>query len=406
MNQPLAGVKVLELATGIAGPYMGKLFADYGADVIKIEPLQGDESRRWGPFLSEVPDDETSALFLHLNTNKRSATLELGDPSGQELCRQLMSSVDVCTESFFPGTLARYGLDFASLHANYKSLILTSITPFGQEGPYSPYQGNEIVYSALSGMNVTREKDGSPIMLGGNLIEYQTGNLAAMATMAALLFQESGGEGTHIDIAHMAAQLASADQSTTNLVGYAYTGRTSGRQGGDTRPRRSASSAGPLPAGAFRCADGAVWVTTLQSWVPRMLKAIDSAELTAIFADPERLAEARNGARIRTLVAEWFLSRPRSQAMAEAQAAGWPVIAVQNPAELASDPHFIERGAIMEYQHSAAGTVIGLGPPFRFDDAWVFHTPAPRLGEHNREVYGSIGLSPADLSAYRAAGVI
>ncbi len=406
MIQPLAGVTVVELATGIAGPYMGKLFADYGADVIKIEPLRGDESRRWGPFLTGVPDDDTSALFLHLNTNKRSATLDLGHPSGQELCRELMLSVDVCTESFSPGTLARYGLDFASLHARCKSLIVTSITPFGQEGPYSPYHGNEIVYSALSGMNVTREKDGSPIMLGGNLIEYQTGNVAAMATMAAVLFEESAGEGTHIDIAHMATQLASANQSTTNLVGYAYTGRTSGRPARDPRPRRSAPSPGPLPAGAFRCSDGAVMVTTLQSWVPRMLKAIDSAELTAIFSDPGRLADAQSGERIRTVVAEWFLSRSRRQAMAEAQAAGWPVIAVQNPAELATDPHFIERGAITEYHHPVAGPVLGLGPPFRFDDAWVFHRSAPRLGEHNSEVYGSIGLDAADLSAYRAAGVI
>ena len=109
-DQPLAGVTVLELATGIAGPYMGKLFADYGADVIKIEPLRGDEARRWGPFLTEVPDDDTSALFLHLNANKRSATLDLAHPSGQDLFRRLVLTTDVCTESFAPGTLAGYGL--------------------------------------------------------------------------------------------------------------------------------------------------------------------------------------------------------------------------------------------------------------------------------------------------------
>jgi crotonobetainyl-CoA:carnitine CoA-transferase CaiB-like acyl-CoA transferase len=406
MTQPLAGVTVLELATGIAGPYMGRLFADYGADVIKIEPPGGDEARRWGPFLTEVPDGDASALFLHLNGNKRSATLDLGQASGRELFRRLVLAADVCTESFAPGMLARYGLDFAALHARHKSLILTSITPFGQDGPYSSYQGNEIVYSALSGMNVTRERDGTPIMLGGNVAQYQTGNVAAMATMAAVLFQESGGEGTHIDIAHMAARMASADQSTTNLVGYAYTGRTSTRNVRVARSRQSTARPAHLPFGSFACSDGAVMVTTLQAWVPRMLKAVNNAELTAIFSEPGRLNEPGTTERIDLIVTEWFLSRSRSQAMAEGQAAGWPVIAVQSPADLALDPHFLERGALMQYHHPVAGQVTGLGPPFRFDEAWAFRNPAPRLGEHNGEIYGTIGLEAAELSAYRAAGVI
>ncbi len=406
MMQPLAGVTVLELATGIAGPYMGKLFADYGADVIKIEPLRGDESRRWGPFLTEVPDDETSALFLHINANKRSATLDLSHPSGQDLFGRLVASVNVCVESFSPGTLASYGFDFASLHARHPALILTSVTPFGQGGPYGSYKGNEIVYSALSGMNVTRERDGRPIMLGGNLIQYQIGNTAAMATMAALLFQEAGGEGTHIDIAGMATQWGSADQSTTNLVGYAYTGRTSTRNVQTARSRRPSAAAALLPTGAFPCSDGAVMVTTLPAWIPRMLKAVNHPELTAIFGDPGRLTEPGTVERIDVIVTEWFLSRSRRQAMAEGQAAGWPVIAVQSPAELIHDPHFIERDAIVEYQHPVAGKVMGLGPPFRFDDAWMFRRPAPGLGEHTGEVFGRIGLGAAELSAYRAAGVI
>jgi crotonobetainyl-CoA:carnitine CoA-transferase CaiB-like acyl-CoA transferase len=405
-DQPLAGVTVLELATGIAGPYMGKLFADYGADVIKIEPPGGDEARRWGPFLTDVPDDDISALFLHLNANKRSATLDLAHPSGQDLLRRLVLTTDVCTESFTPGTLAGYGLHFSALRACNPSLILTSITPFGQDGPYRGYRGNEIVYSALSGMNVTRARGGCPIMLGGNLTQYQTGNVAAMATMASLLFLEAGGEGTHVDISHMATQMASANQSTTNLVGYAYTGRTSTR---NIRPPGSPRPTAPptvLPNGAFPCRDGAVWVATLQAWIPRMLKAIDSVDLTAIFRDPGRLNEPQTMDRISALVTEWFLARSRADAMAEAQAAGWPVIAFQSPAEVVGDPHFVERGAILEYQHPVAGPVMGLGPPFQFEDAWMFRTPAPGLGQHTAEVYAQIGLGAAELSAYRAAGVI
>jgi formyl-CoA transferase len=147
-------------------------------------------------------------------------------------------------------------------------------------------------------------------------------------------------------------------------------------------------------------------VTTLQAWIPRMLKAINNTELTAIFGEPGRLHEPGVAERIDLIVTEWFLSRSRSQAMAEGQAAGWPVIAVQSPAELIHDPHFVERDAIIEYQHPVAGPVVGVGPPFRFDDAWMFRRPAPGLGEHNREIYGNIGLGAAELAAYRSAGVI
>jgi crotonobetainyl-CoA:carnitine CoA-transferase CaiB-like acyl-CoA transferase len=402
----LDGVRVLELATGVAGPYAGKLFADYGADVVKVEPLEGDEARRWGPFLTPVPDPDTSALFLHLNTNKRSITLDAGCDRGRELAERLISSVDVVIESYRPGTLEAWGLGFEKMQAVNRSITLTSITPFGQDGPYRDYQGSEVVYWALAGMNFTREWDGRPIALGGNLAQYQAGNLAAAATMAALMQAEATGDGIHVDASHLLAQVGSASGAMTYLVGHAYTGRTSAPPRSSSEAPSARSPFGPLPNGTFRCADGAVMVSTLQAWVPRMVRVIGDPELSAIFGDAQRLAEPDAADRVYAIASAWFASRSRADAMAEAQAAGWPVTAVQSPSEVASDAHFRGRGAVIETEHPVAGMVSQPGPPFRIEGGWSHRRPAPRLGEHNREVFGDLGLTVAELSTYQDEQVI
>jgi crotonobetainyl-CoA:carnitine CoA-transferase CaiB-like acyl-CoA transferase len=402
----LDGVRVLEFATGVAGPYAGKLFADYGADVVKIEPHEGDEARQWGPFLTPTPDPDTSALFLHLNTNKRSITLDPSCDRGRALAERLISSADVVIESYRPGTLEAWDLGFEKMKAVNRSITLTSVTPFGQDGPYRDYRGSEVVYWALAGMNFTREWDGRPVSLGGNLAQYQAGNLAAAATMAALIQAEATGEGVHVDASHLLAQVGSASGAMTYLVAHAYNGRTSAPprsspEGTPTRP-----PFGPLPNGTFRCADGAVMVSTLGPWVPRMLRAIGDAELSAIFGDALRLAEPDAVDRVNEIASAWFASRSRADAMAQAQAVGWPVTAVQSPSELARDAHFLERGAVIETEHPVAGRLSQPGPPFHIEDGWSHRHPAPRLGEHTVEVFMDLGLTFAELSTYRAERVI
>ena len=402
----LDGVRVLEFATGVAGPYAGKLFAGYGADVVKIEPPEGDEARQWGPFLTPTPDPDTSALFLHLNSNKRSITLDPGCNSGRALAERLISSADVVIESYRPGTLEAWSLGFEKMKALNRSITLTSVTPFGQDGPYRDYRGSEVVYWALAGMNFTREWDGRPVSLGGNLAQYQAGNLAAAATMAALIQAEATGEGVHVDASHLLAQVGSASGAMTYLVAHAYNGRTSAPprpspEGTPTRP-----PFGPLPNGTFRCVDGAVMVSTLGPWVPRMLRAIGDAELSAIFGDALRLAEPAGAERVNEIASAWFASRSRADAMAQAQAEGWPVTAVQSPSELAGDVHFLERGAVIESEHPVAGRLFQPGPPFHIEAGWSDRHPAPRLGEHNAEIFMELGLTVAELSAYQDERVI
>jgi crotonobetainyl-CoA:carnitine CoA-transferase CaiB-like acyl-CoA transferase len=402
----LDGVRVLEFATGVAGPYAGKLFADYGADVVKIEPHEGDEARQWGPFLTPTPDPDTSALFLHLNTNKRSITLDPSCERGRELAERLISSADVVIESYRPGTLEAWGLGFEKMKAVNRSITLTSVTPFGQDGPYRDYRGSEVVYWALAGMNFTREWDGRPVTLGGNLAQYQAGNLAAAATMAALIQSEATGEGVHVDASHLLAQVGSASGAMTYLVAHAYNGRTSAPPRPSPEAPSTRSPFGPLPNGTFRCADGAVMVSTLQAWVPRMLRAIGDAELFAIFGDALRLAEPATADRVNEIASAWFACRSRADAMAQAQAVGWPVTAVQSPSELASDAHFLERGAVIETEHPVAGRLSQPGPPFHIEGSWSHRHPAPRLGQHNLEVFVDLGLTFAELSTYQAERVI
>jgi CoA:oxalate CoA-transferase len=312
----------------------------------------------------------------------------------------------VVIESYRPGTLESWGLGFEQMKAVNRSITLTSVTPFGQDGPYRDYRGSEVVYWALAGMNFTREWDGRPVTLGGNLAQYQAGNLAAAATMAALTQAETTGEGVHVDASHLLAQVGSASGAMTYLVGHAYNGRTSAPPRGSPETPSTRSPFGPLPNGAFRCADGAVMVSTLQPWVPRMLRTMGDSELSAIFGDPERLAEPATADRINEIVSAWFASRSRAAAMAQAQAAGWPVTAVQSPSELARDAHFLERGAVIETEHPVAGRLSQPGPPFRIEGGWSHRHPAPRLGEHNAEVFMELGLTFGELSTYQAERAI
>jgi crotonobetainyl-CoA:carnitine CoA-transferase CaiB-like acyl-CoA transferase len=287
-----------------------------------------------------------------------------------------------------------------------RTITLTSVTPFGQDGPYRDYRGSEVVYWALGGMNFTREWDGRPVTLGGNLAQYQAGNLAAAATMAALMQAESSGVGVHVDASHLLAQVGSASGAMTYLVGHAYNGRTSAPSRSSPDSPQARSPFGPLPNGTFHCSDGAVMVSTLQAWVPRMLRAVGGAELSAIFDEPILLAEADTADRVNEIVSAWFASRTRADAMAQAQSAGWPVTAIQSPSELAFDAHFLERGAIIETEHPAEGRISQPGPPFHIDGGWSYRHPAPGLGEHTLEVFGDLGLSVAELSYYQAERVI
>ncbi|MDH3683158.1 MAG: CoA transferase [Acidimicrobiia bacterium] len=379
MSQPLAGTRVLELATDVAGPFAAKILADFGADVIKVEPPGGDPARLHGPFPDDEPDPEQSALFLHLNANKRALVADLGDEADRRLVADLAADSDVVIESFIPGHLDDLGLGFDALTGTNPATVLTSVTPFGQTGPYAHYVGADIVTYAMGGpMYGTGVDDREPVKLGGNLTSYQTGNVAATATLAALEVAEASGHGTHIDLSMFEAQAGSVDRRVTYLLWYLWSGRVVGRQ--------PPGALRTLPNGFFPTADGHVLTFTLLPWVPRMLKVLDDAGLRDRFANPNWLHDDDLPEEIEAVLYPWLFSGDKSERSRKAQEEKWAMTPLNPPIDVLNDQHFADRGYFVDTTHPIAGPYRQTGAPFRLGDAWQLRRPAPTLDQHSDEI--------------------
>lgn len=403
MTAPLEGIRVLDLSENVAGPFCAKLLADFGAQVTKIErPRRGDPARLEGPFFQDDPHPEKSALFLHLNTNKRSVTLDLETEEGRGICKRLAAQVDAVIESFRPGTLEALGLGYEVLEAVNPALILTSISDFGQSGPYRDLHGAEIVLSAMGGpLLITGTRENEPLKLGGNVVQYHAGSAAAYATMLGLLSSELDEEGQHIDVAIYETQAGFRDRRVIYLTSYSYTGDTS---------KRPLTGRG-LGSGVKPCADGYVNVLGGARWFPLVCDMIGHPEL----ANDPRFQRA-GWAAVRPEAAEefdeyylpWLMERDKRTIVAEAQARHMlsaPIFTVQ---DLLEDPHYQQRGAFEEVDHPETGPRLYPGRPFIMSDSP--RPPArraPLLGEHTAEVLcGELGYSEADLERLRQQGVV
>lgn len=372
MTQPLEGIRVVELAEGIAGPYLGKLLADFGADVVKVEPIGGDRSRRLGPFPETEPgtepDPEQSALFLHLNTNKRSV---VGTGADRHVAA-LLAAADVVIQS-------EPVPEPSELRAEHPNLVVVSVTSFGLTGPYAGYRGEEIVHLAVGGpLSASGDPEREPVKMGGAIGQYQCGTIGALATLAALVGAERSGHGAHIDLANVETQVGSIDRRMTYLLYGAYRSANVDRVGG--------YSVSPFPNGCRPAADGHVQVSTMMNWIPRMLSVLDDPDMSALYDDPMWLLDESLPDLADAQLNVWTLTRTRQKAMVEAQAQGWPVTAVNRPIDVLGDKHFAERGFFVELDHPVAGTLRQPGPPIRMDDGWSLRRPAPTLGQHTEEL--------------------
>jgi crotonobetainyl-CoA:carnitine CoA-transferase CaiB-like acyl-CoA transferase len=416
VSQLLAGIRVLELASGISGPYLGKLFADHGADVVKVEPPGGDPARRHGPWgeAATPPNGasslERSPLFLHLNTNKRSVIADVGtaepSPDDIEFVRSLAAASDIVIEAFPPGHLDRVGLGYESLASLRPGIVLTSITPFGQSGPYAEagYCGSDIVTYAMGGpMWGTGIEEREPVKLSGDVTSYQVGNLAAVPTLAALMMSQRSGRSAHIDISAFEAQAGTIDRRASYLLYEAYTGADVGR---DARQPQRAS-----PVGFYPTSDGWALVFTLPSWAPRMVKTLteaglggdegDGDSLVERFSNPAWIADPDLPDIVETSLFVWLAGHTQETVAAAAQVNKWGVTPLNAPLDLLDDPHFAARGFFVPVEHPAAGMVTQLDAPFRVhralgpdaDETSGHRTavrPAPLLGEHDTEVRQAI----------------
>ena len=399
MEKALAGIRVLDLGEYISAPYCGKLLGAFGAEVIKVEnPRGGDPARTVGPFPNDVSHSECSALFLYLNTNKKSITLNIQDPSGAAMLKQLAKNVDVVIENFPPGTMARWGLSYEELSSDNPQMILVSITDFGQTGPYRDYKGGRLVGNALSGYAyINGDPDREPLAGGGDQPAYQGGIHAYTGVMAALLHRDMTGEGQHIDISAMEC-MVSLHQFTVNR--YAYSGMIQKRAGNRYMFNH--------PITLYPCKDGSVSISpSTEDQAERMLIMMDMAHLL----EDERF---RNGYQrlvyadeFDAMVSPWFLEREKKEIVELCQEFRVPAAYVNNLKDLLEDPQYLARNFWTEMDHPVAGKLPYADAPFKMSETPAKPERAPLLGEYNEEIYSKgLGMTKEELSTLKEKGIV
>jgi crotonobetainyl-CoA:carnitine CoA-transferase CaiB-like acyl-CoA transferase len=372
---PLHGIRVIELARILAGPWAGQTLADLGAEVLKVEAPEGDDTRRWGPpFI--VHDGERNAAYFHAaNRGKRSVTVDFRRPEGQERVRKLVADADVVIENFKVGGLAKYGLDYPALAAVNPRLIYCSITGFGQTGPYAHRAGYDFVIQGMAGlMSVTGEPGGPPQKVGVAVADIATGIYAATAILAALVQRGRTGLGQHIDMALLDVAVSITANQAMN---YLSTGTAPGRMG-NAHPNLA-------PYAVFECADGWIILATGNDAQYRRLCAILGLEPLAAHPDyatnADRLAHR---AALTEAITAATRGMTRAALLAACEAEGVPAGPINDLAEVFADPQVIHRGLRID-----AGGVPGVRSPFSFSGAELsLGDPSPRLGRDQDDLAG------------------
>ena len=373
----LEGLRVLEL-THSTFNYASKLLAGFGAEVVKIEPPGGDSIRHQPPFQNDKPTPETSGRHLHMNTGKKSVILDLDDAADVARFRALVPSYDIVIESRGAGYMAARGLGYDDLRKLRPDLIMTSISHFGQTGPYSTYQGSEIVADALSGyLNLTGDPDREPVKCFDNLVEHQAGLHAAVATMVAVTAREATGEGDYVDV--------SAAEAALFLIGgpaqtFHWMGLKAKRNG--TRLLFSAPDSF-YPSCIRPCLGGHVHVHTNTRYPDLMGVLMEEPELN----DPVLMeTPTANADRIDELMARWLMKHDKFEVVRLAQAMRVPFTEVLSAAEIVVDEHLKDRGFFVEVDHPVAGKVKQPGAPGMLTGTPWQTRRAPLLNEHQAEV--------------------
>jgi crotonobetainyl-CoA:carnitine CoA-transferase CaiB-like acyl-CoA transferase len=397
----------LDLTHFIAGPYCTKLLADFGAEVIKVEkPGEGDGARRLGPFLKDDPHPEKSGFFLYLNTNKKGITLNLKSDSGKSIFKELVKRVDIVVENFEPRVMPSLGLSYDELKGLNPSLVMTSISNFGQSGPYRDYKATDIVAQAMGGlMFITGQPDREPLKIGGSQAQYNGGTAAFTYTLLALYGKDIQGVGQHVDVSIMEAVIGSLEMVSTS---YSYSGTIQGRAG--TEMYRVVLGT-PIALGT--CKDGLFLLNAMGvagSGLTNLAIMVEKPELTEHpFFDTvdSRARSEASWEEFYSLVRDWFEERTKLEIVEKAQELRMAFAPVQTTEDLMKDPQLQARGFFDEIDHPVVGKLHYPGMPFVMSESPHRVGRAPLLGEHNEEVYCKwLGYTKQDLVRLRERRII
>jgi crotonobetainyl-CoA:carnitine CoA-transferase CaiB-like acyl-CoA transferase len=392
---PLAGVRVIELAHIMAGPVCGLMLADMGADVIKVEKMDGDDTRRTVPPALEGE----SAAYMMMNRGKRGIGLDLKDPAGVAVLRRLLRGADALIENYRGGTMERLGIGYETLREEFPELVYCSLSGFGRTGPYADRAGFDLVAQGMSGlMSVTGEGPGRPPMkCGPPVTDITAGILAAMGVLAAYSHRLRTGKGQAVDTSLFEAGITHTYWQSAIAMA---TGVAPGPMG----------SAHPLnaPYEAFETADG--WITigaaNQTNWL-RLLKAIGAdalAEDPRFAVNRDRMANRRE---LAATLAPIFRACSSADWLARLEAGGVPAGPVLDVNAMHRDPQTLARDMVVEVDHPRVGRMKTLGLPVKFSDTpGRVHGPAPLLGEHSRAILAEAGYAAAEIDALIARGVV
>jgi len=397
----LQNVRVIDLSRVLAGPLCSMILADHGADVIKVEPPQGDDTRRWGPPFARGAQGEAgdASYYIGLNRNKQAMVLDLARPEGREVLYKLLEGADVLIENYKHGDLDRYGLGYKDLSVLNPRLIYCSVTGFGQTGPYAERPGYDFMIQGMGGMmSVTGAPGGGPQRAGVPVADIITGMYASIAICAAIAGRAESGLGQHLDLALLDSQIALLAYQNTN---YFATG-TPPKRIGNLHPNI-------VPYQPFRTSDGDVIVACGNDNLYR--------KLCDMLGRPDLATDARfvtNGKRVENRVAmtrvlqEIFSTRSTKEWVEALEAAGVANGPINNLAQVFEEPQVKARGVRIELEHPVAGRIPLVASPMRFSGTPVEYRNAPPvLGQHTDEILGTVlGRSAAEIAKLKADGIV
>ena len=382
----VADLIVLDLSRSVAGAYCAKLLADYGADVIKVEPPEGDPIRRRGPFPDDAPSSEASGLFTYLNLNRRGIVLDPSSVGDRKHLLDLVERADVLVESFAPGERASVGLDVGQLLRANPRMVVTSITPFGQTGPYRDYQAPEIVLEAISGWMAGNGNPGEPPLQQPGTVQAELygGIFGLIATLGAVRWQRRTGQGQHVDVSIAESVLYTLPNITT-IAQYS----------GKDWERRSSYPPDNPPAGIFECADGLIGSSAVyQNEVEPFCRLIGRPDLPDDPRFKTRADRVRNAGALTEIIAEWMARHSAEEVYRKGQELRVPIARINSPRDLLTSRQLEAREYWVDVEQPGLGTVRLPGAPFKLPASpWRLRRPAPRLGEHTDEILrdGSTG---------------